>query len=52
VPGDGEQVLGADPRRQQRLVRVAEGGVGDRQCGLLPQRGGERLGSCGEQLLA
>ena len=30
VPGDREQVAGADPGREQRLVRVAERRVGDR----------------------
>ena len=40
---DGQQVVGAHPGGQQRLVRVAEGGVGDRQRRLRAQRGGEAL---------
>ena len=43
VAGDREQVAGAHPGREQRLVRVAERGVGDRDPVLLAQPPGEPL---------
>jgi hypothetical protein len=52
VSGDGEQVLGADPGREQRLVRVAERRVGDRDGRLCAQPAGELLGAELEQQLA
>ena len=45
VRGDGEQVAGAHPGGQQRLVGVAEGRVGDGDRGLLPQPPREPLGA-------
>ena len=48
---DRRQVLGAHPGREQRLVRVAERGLGDRESRLLPQRVGEARRSELEQLL-
>jgi hypothetical protein len=45
VRGDVHEVAGADPGGQQRLVRVAERGVGDRDALLLAQRPGEALGA-------
>jgi hypothetical protein len=52
VAGDGEQVLRAHPGRQQRLVRVAEGGVGDGQRRPRAQVGREPLRAQREQPLA
>ena len=43
--GDRQHVVGAHARGQQRLVRVAEGGVGDQQPLLLPRPFGEFLGA-------
>ena len=42
--GHAEHVAGPDPGRQQRLVGVAEGGVGQEQRLLLADPAGERLG--------
>ena len=39
--GGGENVVGADARGHQRLVRVAEGGVGDEQALFFARPGGE-----------
>ena len=52
VVGDGEQVAGADARGEQRLVGVAEGGVGDRDPVLGAQPAGELLGPDLAQQLA
>ena len=52
VARDREQVAGADPGREQRLVGVAEGGVGDRDGRLRAQPAGELLGAELEQQLA
>ena len=43
--GDGQHVVGADARGQQRLVRVAEGGVGDQQALLAQGPLGEFFGT-------
>ena len=43
--GDAEHVAGPDPGRQQRLVRVAERGVGQQERLLLADPSGERLGA-------
>ena len=52
VPGDGDQVTGAHPGGEQRLVRVAEGRVGDGDPVLGAQRACERRGAQGQQRLA
>ena len=52
VAGDREQVAGADPGREQRLVGVAEGGVGDGDVGLRAQAAGELLRADLQQQLA
>ena len=49
---DGQHVVGADTRGQQRLVRVAEGGVGDQQALLPAGPFGEVLGAQPLQNLA
>nr|RZI37400.1 hypothetical protein BJQ95_00159 [Cryobacterium sp. SO1] len=41
VRGDGDEVLGAHPGGQERLVGVTESGVGDGQSGLRAQGAGE-----------
>ena len=55
-PGDVRQhrdeILGAHARGEQRLVRVAERRVGDREGGLRAERGGEAGGTELEQALA
>ncbi|SIK20602.1 Uncharacterised protein [Mycobacteroides abscessus subsp. abscessus] len=45
VPGHGEEIPGAHPGGEQRLVGVAEGRVGHGQRRLLPQGTGEALGA-------
>ena len=52
VLGDGEQVARAHPGREQRLVGVAEGGVGDGDPVLGAQPAGELLGADLAQQLA
>ena len=42
---DRHHVVGADPRGQQRLVRVAEGGVGEQEAFLLADPLGEVFGT-------
>ena len=43
--GDAEHVVGADAGREERLVGVAEGGVGDQYLGLLADPLGESGGA-------
>ena len=43
--GDGQHVVGADARGQQRLVGVAEGGVGEEQALLRRDPFGEAFGA-------
>ena len=50
--GDRQHVVGADARGQQRLVRVAERGVGEQQALLLQRPLGELFGPELQQQLA
>ena len=50
--GDEEHVVGAHARGEERLVRVAEGGVGEKRSFLFPRPLGEFLRPELEQLLA